>query len=351
MNHFDLQTRGITHGGKILMNAIFELARQCAPLSLMIAVFSGVNGWAQTQQAQEKPEALPDMPAKIYDKIAPVMVKIASTNGNQEGSGTVIGINSQGRAVILTACHVVASNGDEPDQNIPLEFHPAFYVRIGSEAKARRATLMVKRVESTQEQALKDNLKRGVVPESYVACFDRADDLALLITRDAVPHLNPIPYNHSDGVKPGQKVAAFGFPGRDKLTQTVGRITGKDNPDDKYLVFDAEIRPGNSGGPLIDDAGRMIGMAVFKKDIHAGEGYALPMNVVLSKVEPWLQKLALPEVWQRQKYESFWKQTYQDPKILAPGLAFLGVGGYLLFKPPPQGEAIFGSPPGPPIAE
>lgn len=269
--------------------------------------------WAQPQ----KP--LPEMPAKVYDKIAPVVVKITAKNGNKVGSGAVVGLSPRGRVIILTACHVVAENFEdyEKDPNIALDIHQDLKVKIG--------------------------LDLVFVPAAVIpTLFDRLD-FALIVTRAPVGPKEIIRYNHSDGAKPGQKVAAFGFPETDQLSQTIGLIT---RLEEKYLVFDAKIVPGNSGGPLVDKAGRMIGLSV--KTVE-GEGYALPMNLVLSVVDGWLKNLNLLTIWERQKYTSIWQQMYKNPLIVIPEVGAIGGVSYWLLKPPPTEEAVFPVAPNPPI--
>jgi hypothetical protein len=72
-----------------------------AVLMIWFVLLSCLNLWAQTK---EEAQPLPEMPAKVYDRIAPVMVKIIAENGIKVGSGSVVGFSAQGRALILTAC-------------------------------------------------------------------------------------------------------------------------------------------------------------------------------------------------------------------------------------------------------
>ena len=87
------------------------------------------------------------------------------------------------------------------------------------------------------------------------------------------------------------------------------------------MEFNAEIALGNSGGPLIDKAGRMVGMVTF---IEEGRGYALQMNLVLSIVEVWLKRIRLEKKWQHQRYATTWERTYKDLGFIAGEAAILG---------------------------
>lgn len=273
-----------------------------ALIVVLLSLMSNMNSWSQTIEKD-----LPEMPAKVHDKVAPAIAYIICNERNNVGSGSVVGVSTKGHAFVLTACHVVASNFDaaRSDRNLRLTFHKDIYLRIGGQPKALRAYVL-----------------KGM--------FDLENDLALLATTP-VRHHELISYNHSDGVKPGQKVAAFGFPDSYELTQTVGRI--EQNPA-KYFAFDARLDNGNSGGPLVDNYGRMIGMAIKK---GKQQGYALQMNLILSVVEGWFNTLEkrrlLNKKWKRQKYGSFSHRFYKDPKFLIPQVLLAGGLGFYFLRP------------------
>ncbi|MGH7453467.1 MAG: S1 family peptidase [bacterium] len=234
------------------------------------------------------------MPAKVYEKVAPVTVKIFCDRGRKIGSGVIIGLTDKGRALILTACHVVASNFEETDPDIGLELYKDIVIKTTTDVKLVRA---------------------GVI-QGFV---DRSNDLTLLATVEPVLIDKVIQYSLTNKVKPGEKVAAFGYPARDKLSQTVGRITRLES---KYLVFDAKIRPGNSGGALVDKNGRMLGISTFVE--NETEGYALNMSLVLPIVEEWLRGIKLNKQWKLEK------DNFPLWPVIGGGVA-LGVGGVLLW--------------------
>ena len=96
-----------------------------------------------------------------------------------------------------------------------------------------------------------------VVREAKLFAYDKTEDLAILLTDFAAPSLPVAPVERKPQI--GQWVMAVGSPGGYKdLTGTVttGRVT---NIDDYYVVFDAALNGGNSGGPLINSNGEVIG--------------------------------------------------------------------------------------------
>ncbi len=129
-------------------------------------------------------------------------------------------------------------------------------------------------------------------------------DIAVLRI-DAQDHeLRPIPIGTSHDLVVGQKVYAIGNPfGLDQSLSTgvvsaVGRRITTSNGEDITSVIqtDAAINPGNSGGPLLDSAGRLIGMNTAIRSpsgASAGVGFAVPVDTI-NEVVPQIIELGRP---------------------------------------------------------
>jgi len=116
-------------------------------------------------------------------------------------------------------------------------------------------------------------------------------DLAVLYIDAPKSKLNPIAIGESSILKVGQKVFAIGNPfGFDQSLSTgvvsaLGRQIEsiKGTPIYDVIQTDAAINPGNSGGPLLDSAGRLIGVNTAIKSTSgssAGVGFAVPVDTV-----------------------------------------------------------------------
>ncbi len=110
-------------------------------------------------------------------------------------------------------------------------------------------------------------------------------DLAVLRLRGTVTNLRPIPLGRSSDLQVGQAVYAIGNPlGLDHTLSTgvisaMGRsITTEIGQLDNVIQVDATINPGNSGGPLLDSAGRLIGMNTAITTQSGGIGFAVPAD-------------------------------------------------------------------------
>ncbi|MGD8660979.1 MAG: trypsin-like peptidase domain-containing protein [Desulfobacterales bacterium] len=116
-------------------------------------------------------------------------------------------------------------------------------------------------------------------------------DLAIIRLRSTPQSIRPIPVGRSDDLAVGQAVFAIGNPFGLARTLTTGVISALDRRLPTaggrevmgVIQTDAAINPGNSGGPLIDSAGRLIGVntaIISGSGSSAGIGFAVPVNVV-----------------------------------------------------------------------
>lgn len=92
----------------------------------------------------------------------------------------------------------------------------------------------------------------------------------------------------SDNVKVGEKVVAIGNPLGLSFTVTEGIISARDregvNRLPYYFQTDASLNPGNSGGPLINTAGDVIGINNFKVSGADNIGFALEINRAIEEI-------------------------------------------------------------------
>jgi len=116
-------------------------------------------------------------------------------------------------------------------------------------------------------------------------------DLAVVQLKEVPKDLRPIPLGSSHDLKIGQSVYAIGNPFGLSRTLTTGIVSALDRslPTSDYaeidgvIQTDAAINPGNSGGPLLDSAGRLIGVnsAIRSESGNsAGVGFAIPSDMV-----------------------------------------------------------------------
>ena len=118
-----------------------------------------------------------------------------------------------------------------------------------------------------------------------------AHDIAVLKIGIGFQRPAPVPLGTSHDLRVGQKVFAIGNPFGLDWTLTTGIVSALDRslPSgdgrtiDNLIQTDAAINPGNSGGPLLDSAGRLIGIntAIYSPSgASAGIGFAVPVDTV-----------------------------------------------------------------------
>jgi len=131
-----------------------------------------------------------------------------------------------------------------------------------------------------------------------------AHDIAVLRIGIGFQRPRPVPLGTSHDLKVGQKVFAIGNPFGLDWTLTTGIVSaldrslpgGEGRTIDNLIQTDAAINPGNSGGPLLDSAGRLIGIntAIYSPSgASAGIGFAVPVDTV---------NRVVPQIISRGKY-------------------------------------------------
>jgi S1-C subfamily serine protease len=117
-------------------------------------------------------------------------------------------------------------------------------------------------------------------------------DLALLKIN---PPASNLEIENSDSIEIGEKVIAIGNPQGFQFSVTDGIVSAKNriglNGIEGYIQTNAELNPGNSGGPLINKKGKVIGMNNFKLVESEGLGFALESNYIREGVNQISQEI------------------------------------------------------------
>jgi serine protease Do len=114
---------------------------------------------------------------------------------------------------------------------------------------------------------------KGVDPESDVA-----------LVKIPASGLTPAKLGDSDATRVGEFVLAIGAPFELNDTVTVGHVSAKGrvfehDADQDFIQTDAKILPGNSGGPLVNLYGEVIGINTMIEGLDTGIGFAVPINL------------------------------------------------------------------------
>ena len=149
-------------------------------------------------------------------------------------------------------------------------------------------------------QAAKVMLADNSTWDAKLVGYELDKDIAVLKIEAPPGRLKKVAIGESAGLQVGQKVFAIGSPFGLDQTLTTGVISGlgreiksmSGSLIEGAIQTDAAINPGNSGGPLLDSAGRVIGvntMIVSESGAFSGIGFAVPVDIV-NQVVPELIK-------------------------------------------------------------
>jgi S1-C subfamily serine protease len=220
--------------------------RQPAPLDVEAAV----------EEILESQTPVPDISAQVYQVILPslVIVQTDKVGNEQEGFGIGSGVVVNSDAQVLTAYHIV-----EGSSEIKLAFSD------------------------------------GTNTTATVANAEPDRDIAVL-TPAVLPGLVlPATIGSSSGMRVGDVVFAVGNPLGLVGSLSAGVVSGlnrefrpsdKEEPLSGLIQFDAAVNPGNSGGPLVNRRGQVVGIVSglinpTGDDFFVGIGFAVPIEQAL----------------------------------------------------------------------
>lgn len=199
--------------------------------------------------------------------------------------------------------------------------HGVVAIRAGAPVKAGPAAMFPGNPDATTDPALgtgflieahgvfvltNDHIAAAAT-ELRVVLPDRRDVAARLVGRDPrldlallaidVPRLAPLALGNSDDLQVGEWLVVLGDPFGDEVTASAGVVsaTGREVAGSlaparamssrTSLATDARIHRGNSGGPVLDTSGQVVGVAVATGDRPGELSFAIPINRVKEVVD------------------------------------------------------------------
>lgn len=199
--------------------------------------------------------SLNDELAAIVDRTRQSLVEVRS-GPHGSGAGTIW----HSKGLIVTNAHVVTSAGRHPSPKVTLDDGRS-------------------------------------LPARLLALDARLDLAALSVDATGLP---AIPLGDSQGLRPGQWVFALGHPWGVRGAATAGVVIGGavahpanglpgPSPVGDWLVVSLHLRPGYSGGALVDEAGRLVGINTMMTGPDVG--MAVPVHVARRFLQHALDRL------------------------------------------------------------
>lgn len=211
-------------------------------------------------------------PADIYRTLSPAVVTVAGFNeqGNGElGAGSLI----TSRGDVITNAHVIMDKEtDRPFAHIFVYYKPSV---ISGDPRLDLRHRVPARVER----------------------YDRRLDLALLRPDNPPPFSMRLSIGNSSSISPGMRVLAIGNPesgGLWSMTEGIISTSIRDFdgvPGKDVFQTDAGMNRGNSGGPLIDRAGRLVGVdtAIARKSADGLAITSVNFSIESAVVKRWIE--------------------------------------------------------------
>ena len=126
------------------------------------------------------------------------------------------------------------------------------------------------------------SLRDGRTFDAEVAKRSGRLDLALLRLKDAPADLVPVVVGDSGALRVGELVFAIGHPWGRPGVATMGMVSGLARDGGPHIVSDVSLAPGNSGGPLLNARGEVVGINAM---ISGGFSFSIPSGVARTWVE------------------------------------------------------------------
>lgn len=225
---------------------------------VMLAMFTLIFPFTVFAEGSFNPE--------VKDSVCVVAEYISDTNGNSElyawGTGFFVGTDGEAPQYLVTNCHVVED-----------------YLEYGEGAYVNGAARMGLRVYYGKDE----------YEEAYVVDSDSTRDIAIVKLENPTDKRKSIKLRSIDDSAQGEKVFCVGFPGdadnthyeaaskwgKNDVTVTTGTIsrllTLSNKAGEKTIQTDAEINHGNSGGPMVDIDGNVIGINAWGRTGENGQ--------------------------------------------------------------------------------
>jgi serine protease Do len=169
--------------------------------------------------------------------------------------------------------------------------------------------------------------------KATVVGFDSPSDLAVL--KISADQLVPANWGDSEAVEPGALVWAVGSPFGLERTITSGILSAKHraglagSPNQDFLQTDAAVNPGNSGGPLVDANGKVIGInTAIVGEAYQGISFAIPSNVARNIYNEIKDKGGVSRGWLGVQLDSMTEELARQAGLVEPAGVYIA-GIYL----------------------
>ena len=175
-----------------------------------------------------------------------------------------------------------------------IEFYKSIIIQIATPYSTGTGFLLKnEKMVVTNEHVVRDNREVAINGSSIekqmvqVLFTDPKYDLAFLKAPELLEKVPEAVLNRNDNLQQGDKIVAIGHPFGMKYAATQGIVsnTTQESGGVRYIHHDAALNPGNSGGPLIDVDGKVVGVNTFIIKSGNSVGFSLPVKYLIKTIE------------------------------------------------------------------
>lgn len=261
-------------------------ARYALVLGIACLILCPLPGAQIAAQAAEPPTSS-SLDSATLEQIKRAAVYIHVERGGISGSGSGFLVSREGeRALVATNCHVV----------LPI---PQTYGRPRHEFRTLPVSEVAEALQKSKIDVVFDSGKKQErVGKGTVVAVDQDLDLAIVEVLGMKDLPKPIEFDHPPELVETMPVYIFGFPFGELLANkkanhpaiTVGKasVSSLRYDEDGELAIvqiDGSLNPGNSGGPIVDAKGKLVGVAVATIRNADGIGLTIPASMLPSMFE------------------------------------------------------------------
>jgi len=245
------------HSKGILMRTRGTRAR----ISVVMLILTAVSMVLSTSPANAATPAVVESLSQLFKRVGPAVVLVRTS---EQATMTRPGASSS----MVTTVAGVGSG-----------------VLVSADGKVVTAAHVVQTADAVEVEFI-----GGTVVKARIVASDVTADVALLQLERVPPNITPVRFGDSDKVEVGDQIFIVGAPFGISHTLTVGHVSARRQPNATYAGLvstelfqtDAAINRGNSGGPMFDMDGHVIGIVTHMVSVSGGSeglGFVVTSNM------------------------------------------------------------------------
>ncbi|MCZ2328640.1 Do family serine endopeptidase [Bartonella sp. F02] len=264
----------------MLLNRFFTIAAVCVILFL-----SGSISWSNVDLQKNTRLSVPDLAAALLETVVNISIAQTVEGVEQDENTTTPSIPKD--SLLQEYFNDFFSSGDDQNDS---QFQKVHSLGSGFVIDAQKGLIVTNYHVIADADDIEVNFSDGTKLKAKLLGKDSKTDLALLQVSPERKKLTAVRFGDSEKTRIGDWVMAIGNPFGFGGSVTVGIISARNRdlnagPYDNFIQTDAAINRGNSGGPLFDRNGEVIGIntaIVSPSGGSIGIGFAIPSDMAIS---------------------------------------------------------------------